>query len=178
MARQTAAQVATDRAAAAFSDVEAVTAAIRERGGRVTTARRGVLAALFAAEGPTSAPDIADGLGGRVTGVNLSSVYRNLGQLEELGVVRRVHAGAGPVLYVLQDGSQREYVVCETCGHVETVDPTRLDRVRAEIRNALGYQTHFTDFALIGLCPRCAGTDADSANGSGAVTGPRQSPRM
>jgi len=77
MARQTAAQVATDRAAA-----------------------------LFAAEGPTSAPDIADGLGGRVTGMNLSSVYRNLGQLEQLGVVRRVHAGAGPVLYVLQDGSR------------------------------------------------------------------------
>lgn len=48
-----------------FEDVDDVAAAIRERGGRLSSARRVVLAALFAADGPVSAEYIADGLGGK-----------------------------------------------------------------------------------------------------------------
>lgn len=144
-----------DRRPVAFGNVGAVADAIRASGGRLSSARRIVLESLFRAEGPISAPDIADGLGGRAVGVEISAVYNSLLRLEELGVVRRIHIGRGPGLYAVEDGTEHEYVACDACGHLETIDPARLDRARAEIRDAIGYGARFTRFALIGRCPRC-----------------------
>ena len=150
-------------APAAFSNADGVAAAIREGGGRLSSTCRILLKALFSADGPISAPHIAEGLGGGIIDLDVSSVYRNLQRFEELGVVRRVHVGNGPRLYALQDGSQREYLACEACGRVETVDGARLDGVRAEIHSAFSYRARFTDFALIGVCPECAGGDGFGA---------------
>lgn len=139
-----------------FSDLEGVAAAIRAGGGRLSSARRVVLSALFAAEGPVSAEYIADGLGGRMVGSEVSSVYRNLERLEELGVVRHVHVGHGPGLYALAGHTEREYLVCESCDRVDSVDAARLDGVRAEIRKTFGYEARFSHFPIVGLCPDCA----------------------
>ena len=99
-------------------DVDAAIAAMRSRGLRVSAARRLVLEALFAAEGPVTADEIADGLGGRVPVSDLGSTYRNLETLEEIGLVRHVHLGHGPGRYAprrarvprvrgVQDGDER-----------------------------------------------------------------------
>lgn len=153
--------LAPRRAPLAFGDIDDIAAAIRASGGRLTAARRVVLAALFAADGPVSAEYIAAGLGGRVIGSEVSSVYRNLERLEELGVVRHVHLGHGPGLYVLEDGTQREYLVCERCDRVDSVQAASLDRIRAAIENAFGYQARFSHFPIVGLCSRCAGPGRD-----------------
>ena len=58
--------VAPERPSLTFSTIEEVARELRRAGGRLSAARRGVLEALFAAEGPVSADFIASGLGGRV----------------------------------------------------------------------------------------------------------------
>lgn len=141
----------------AFSSVDDIAAAIRAGGGRLTAARRLVLSALFAAKGPVSAEEIARGLGGRVVPSDISSVYRNLERLEELGVVRHMHVGHGPGLYALDAGTGYEYLVCERCRRVEPVEAARLDGIRAAIHEAFGFAPRFSHFPIIGLCDRCAG---------------------
>lgn len=136
-------------------DVDAAMGALRKRGLRASSARRLVVEALFAAERPVSADEIATGIGGRLPRSDLASVYRNLETLEELGLVRHVHLGHGPGLYALA-GTDVEYAVCERCSRFRAVSPARLDRVRAEIRAALGYEAHFTHFPIVGLCADCA----------------------
>ena len=74
---------------------------IRAHGLRISSARRLVLEALLVADGPMSAEQIAQGIGGRVPCSDLASVYRNLERFEEIGVVRHVHLGHGPGLYAL-----------------------------------------------------------------------------
>ncbi len=104
--------------------VEAAVTTLRIRGMRVSAARRLVLEALFAAEGPVSAEAIAAGLGGRLPASDLASVYRNLDTLEEIGLARHVHAGHGPGLYALSRGAG--YAACEGCGaHVTLPDAGR-----------------------------------------------------
>src|SRR5436305_11049910 len=105
-----------------FADLDEVADAIRTRGCRLSSARRVLLEALFAADGPVSAEYIAEGMEGRIMRSDLSSVYRNLELLEELGVVRHVHLGHGPGLYALERGANCEYLVCEVCDRVDTVD--------------------------------------------------------
>jgi hypothetical protein len=88
---------------------------MRERGLRVSAARRLVLEALLAADGPMSAEQIAEGIGGRVPASDIASVYRNLQAFYEIGLVRPVHLGHGPGLHALAIAGEREYLTCERC---------------------------------------------------------------
>lgn len=152
-----------------FTDLDDVATAIRAGGGRLSSSRRLVLAALFAADGPVSAEYIAAGLGGQLTQTDLSSVYRNLEHLEELGVVRHVHVGHGPGLYALDNDSQREYLVCEHCDRVDSVDAARLDLIRTAIQDTFGYHARFSHFPIVGLCASCATDDTPARDRPGTA---------
>jgi len=144
----------TDTVAA--ESVTAAIAAVRSHGLRVSTSRRMVLEALFAAEAPASAERIATGLGGQLPPLDLASVYRNLDTLEQLGVVRHFHAGHGAGLYALAGRELCEYLVCDTCGVVRAVESRALDPVRAALRDSSGWNARFTHFPIVGSCPSCA----------------------
>jgi Fur family ferric uptake transcriptional regulator len=139
----------------AVGDIDDFAAELRRRGGRFSAPRRAVLEALFAADGPVSAEQIAEGVGARPEQLDLTSVYRALEYLEELGVVRHLHLGHGPGLYALTGGEDREYLVCERCHRVTAVEAAELDKVRVQIRKAFGYEARFSHFPIVGLCGKC-----------------------
>jgi len=134
----------------AFADLDDVAALLRSAGSRLTTPRRLVLEALFAADGLLTAEQIA------ANSLDLTSVYRNLEHLEELGIVRHVHFGHGPGVYGLVGEGEREYLVCEGCGRVKAVAPGELDPAREAIREAFGYEARFTHFPIHGRCADCS----------------------
>jgi Fe2+ or Zn2+ uptake regulation protein len=128
-------------------------AALRARGLRLSSARRLLLQALYAAEQPLSAEELAgDG--------DLASAYRNLEVLEELGLVAHVHLGHGPGLYQ-PAGRPSELVRCERCGAMRPLPPDAVDAVRAAVLEAVGYRARFAHFPIAGLCPACAATHHD-----------------
>jgi Fur family ferric uptake transcriptional regulator len=129
---------------------------MRERGLRVSAARRLVVEALLAADGPMSAEQIAGGIGGRVPSSDIASVYRNLQALEQIGLARHVHLGHGPGLHVLTVAGEREYLTCERCADYRAVAPEELDLVRALIEDQFGYRVGFRHFPIVGLCASCA----------------------
>ncbi len=143
--------VAPDVERLAFDNFTDAVRALRERGLRLSTTRRLVLRALFAADGPVSAEHIA-----RDLRIELTSVYRNLETLERHGLVRHVHLGHGPGLYLLVGQGEREYVYCERCGTVRALEPRQLDPVRRRIRELTGCNARFTHFAIVGTCRECA----------------------
>jgi Fur family transcriptional regulator, ferric uptake regulator len=130
--------------------------AVRGFGLRLSAARRVVIAALYAADGPLSAEQIAAGVGGRVPVSDIASVYRNLETLERLGIVRHVHLGHSPALYAIALDGEKEYLACDRCGDFLTVAPSELDEVRDAIRSKFGYLATFAHFPIVGLCSRCA----------------------
>jgi Fur family transcriptional regulator, ferric uptake regulator len=144
-----------------FESADSILRELRERGLRISTARRLVVNYLFEAEAPVSAQQIAAGLDR--TPLDLASVYRNLETLEEHGVVRHFHAGHGPGRYVMVGGGEREYLACDRCGAIEEVDRSELDALRDDVQDRFGYEVGFTHFPMVGLCPRCA-----ARNGGGS----------
>jgi Fur family transcriptional regulator, ferric uptake regulator len=148
-----------------MSRYAAAITALRAQGLRASGARRLVLRALYEAEAPVTAEQVAGGLEGRLPASDLASVYRNLGVLEQVGLVRHVRLARGPGRYVPADGGPREYAACERCGEMAEVDPAALDGVRAAVRAALGYEARFGHFPLVGLCPDCARRGADVRTG-------------
>ncbi len=130
-------------------DLETAAAVVRSRGLRLSTSRRLVLEALYAADGPLTAEQIAGDM-------DVASVYRNLETLEEIGLVRHVHLGHGPGLYTRSAAGTHEYLLCDACGAVLAVERDELDGVRELIRTQFGYEARFTHFPIAGLCPECA----------------------
>jgi Fur family ferric uptake transcriptional regulator len=148
---------------AQFTDVESALAVLRAQGLRISTPRRLVLQALFAASGPLSAEQITETAertpaDGTEQGASLdaASVYRNLEAFERAGVVRHVHLGHGPGLYALVGEGEREYLYCERCHRAVGVAPAELDDLRELIRERFGYRARFTHFPIVGVCEDCS----------------------
>ena len=141
------------------ADARAAVAVLRRAGHRVSASRRQVLEALYAADAPVSAEEIASGLGGRVPPSDLSTVYRTLELLGRLGLTRHVHLGHGPSRYLPTAAGERDYFLCERCGEVRAADPRALRPVRDAIARAFGWRVRFSHFPIAGLCPRCAGEE-------------------
>ncbi|MGI8413120.1 MAG: Fur family transcriptional regulator [Solirubrobacteraceae bacterium] len=134
-----------------FSTIQEAIRAVRGRGMRLSTPRRLVLESLFAAAGPVSAVHLADELG-----LDATSVYRNLEVLERHGLIRHVHLGHGPGLYVLVGREEVAYLYCERCATITPASPDQLEPLRAHLKQVFGYEARFTHFAIVGLCARCA----------------------
>lgn len=136
-------------------DVRAAIAALRRDGHRISTSRRRVIDALYAARTPVTAEEIAGGLDGRLPRSDDASVYRTLDLLERVGLVRHVHLGHGPGRYAPASAGERDYFVCERCDEVRAADPRALEPVREAIARAFGWRVRFSHFPIAGLCPRC-----------------------
>jgi Fur family ferric uptake transcriptional regulator len=140
-----------------FTTLDEAIAALRNRGLRLSAARRLVLASLFRADRPLSAEEVAEGLDGLIPASDLASCYRNLEMLERLGLVRHVHAGHGPGLYALAGHGAAEYLMCEKCNAFRVAPPEAMTAVRTAIREAFGYEARFAHWPLTGTCPTCLG---------------------
>jgi Fur family transcriptional regulator, ferric uptake regulator len=133
-------------------DLDEAITVVRERGMRVSSARRLLLEALFEADGPMTADELAAASGQS----DSASVYRNLDRLEAIGLVRHVHLGHGPGLYALAGSFAAGYVVCDRCGARQEASAADLEALRAVIRDRFSYEAAFSHFPIVGLCPRCS----------------------
>jgi Fur family ferric uptake transcriptional regulator len=145
--------LAPERTPAAIRDADDAFRLLRASGHRVSLPARLVLEALFDADRPVSADELA-----ALADMELdaSSVYRNLERLQQLGVVSHVHPGHGPGLYAVARGRDQEYLVCDRCHRLTPLDPGRLDPIRDSLRASFGHHAHFTHFPIHGVCARCA----------------------
>lgn len=139
-----------------FSSVEAVLAVLRSRGGRVTSSRRILLQVLFEADGHMSAETLAEAVQARAPDVHLSTIYRNLEDLEELGVIAHSHLGHGPSSYLLAAHAHAHFI-CAQCGAMIEA-PDALFRGLARTAKAqLGFAIDPKHFAILGRCADCSG---------------------
>jgi Fe2+ or Zn2+ uptake regulation protein len=95
--------------------------ALRERGQRVTSQRLVINRALREAARHVTAEEVHDSVSERLPGVSLPTVYATLDLFEELGIVRRINAGGGAVLYDPKS-EPHHHLVCSRCGTVEDLE--------------------------------------------------------
>jgi Fur family ferric uptake transcriptional regulator len=137
------------------ASVEGVLATLRARGGRATSARRVLLEVLFHAESHLTAEELAATVQQRAPGVHISTIYRSLDELQQLGVIVHSHLGHGPATYQLTSLAHAHFI-CERCG--ATVEaPDELFRGLARTaRDKLGFAIDPLHFAMLGRCATCS----------------------
>jgi Fur family transcriptional regulator, ferric uptake regulator len=145
---------------------------VRASGTRVTPTRRSLLAALAEAEHHhLTAQDLTASVHLAHPEVHLSTIYRSLDSLEEIGVVDHVHLGHGRAVYHLAD-EPHQHLVCEECGAVVEVPDRVFAPFAAEIQEAYGFRIRPNHFAVLGRCDVCSGDlrAADRRSLGGAST--------
>jgi len=141
-----------------MANVSATTiiATLRQQGVRITSARRAVIAALVRTDGHVTAEDIATAVQLDNPEIHLSTVYRTLESLEELGVVDHVHLGHGSAVYHLA-ANRHQHLVCENCKKVIHLPHGVVDKLARDIDTRYHFTLRPHHFALIGLCEDCRG---------------------
>jgi Fe2+ or Zn2+ uptake regulation protein len=149
-----AARAARAAPAAPAASVEDALTLVREHGGRVTNSRRLLLRALFDARGHRTAEELAEEVQAQAPDVHLSTIYRNLDELERLGVVTHAHLGHGPATYHLAAGAHGHFV-CEECGTMIEA-PDELFRGLSRVAlDRFGFSINPHHFAVLGRCAAC-----------------------
>jgi Fur family transcriptional regulator, ferric uptake regulator len=123
---------------------------LRARGLRVTTQREQVLAAVRGL-GHATPEQISES----VQGVDVTTVYRTLELLEEIGLVRHAHLGHGAPSYRPAE-DEHIHVVCHTCGAVVDADPRLVDALANDLLADEGFVLDRPHFTVFGRCRNCA----------------------
>ncbi|MDA8072284.1 MAG: Fur family transcriptional regulator [Actinomycetota bacterium] len=138
--------------------IAAVLDLFRARGGRVTESRRLLLHCLFERQGHRTADELVAQVNALDPAVHRSTVYRNLDELEQLGVVEHVHLGHGPATYHLRE-DRHGHLVCERCGQSIAVPEALFDNLEQAVLRRYGFLLQPRHFAVQGTCASCAASD-------------------
>jgi Fur family ferric uptake transcriptional regulator len=129
-------------------------AELRARGYRLTPQRQLVLEAVGTL-GHGTPEEIAAAVRRTATAVNISTVYRTLELLEELGLVQHTHLGHGAPTYSVPSDDDHVHLVCRDCGGVEEVESSVVEDVVRRLSAERGFSVDVGHFAVFGQCRSC-----------------------
>jgi Fur family ferric uptake transcriptional regulator len=127
---------------------------LRSRGYRVTPQRQLVLEAVTELEHGTP-EEICAEVQRTARGVNISTIYRTLELLEELGLVKHAHLKHGPPTYHIAAEAEHVHLMCRGCGRVNDVKPDVADGLVSVLDREYGFSTDVHHLTVYGLCADC-----------------------
>jgi Fur family transcriptional regulator, ferric uptake regulator len=131
-------------------------AALRASGYRVTPQRQLVLEAVTRLN-HASPEEIFAEVHQRASGVNVSTIYRTLELLEQLGLVSHTHLGHGAPRYHLAAEAQHVHLMCRDCGRVTELAPEAATPLVKALDEEHGFETDVGHLTVFGTCRDCRG---------------------
>ncbi len=135
---------------------------LRSRGYRLTPQRQLVLDAVREL-GHGTPDEIAGAVRAKAPSVNLSTVYRTLDVLQDVGLITHTHLGHGAPTYHPADESDHVHLVCTACDDIIAVPAEAVDQLVGSLRDLNGFEVDVTHMAMHGRCAGCAGSDESAA---------------
>ncbi|TDQ05422.1 Fur family nickel uptake regulator [Labedaea rhizosphaerae] len=126
---------------------------LHERGMRMTPQRQLVLDALLDL-GHATPEQICAHVQRTTPTVNITTIYRTLELLDDLGLVRHTHLGHGAPTYSIES-HRHVHLVCHRCGRVDEVPCELMADLAGTLRERNGFQLDASHLALSGLCRDC-----------------------
>ena len=126
---------------------------LRARGLRLTAQRQLVLEAVYQL-GHATPEQVHHAVREVAAGVNITTIYRTLELLEQLGLVTHTHLSHGSPTYHAAGGRQHVHLVCRSCGTVSEVEPGLLAPLAEQLEER-GFLVDIGHVALFGLCRNC-----------------------
>jgi Fur family ferric uptake transcriptional regulator len=120
------------------------------------TPQRHVIADVMASLDPPITAERVHGLVVRqFPDINISTVYRTLEMLEEVGLVYHAHSHDGVAHYHFAHEPVHQHLVCLGCGTEEELDQALLEPLADELRRRYGFDAALGHSAIVGRCREC-----------------------
>jgi Fur family ferric uptake transcriptional regulator len=128
---------------------------LRAKGYRLTPQRELVLHAVDRL-GHATPDEILGAVREESRAVNISTVYRTLELLEELGLVRHAHITDRAPTYHSTARPAHVHLVCRMCKGITEVAPETVEPMTRAVRERYGFVTDVGHLSVFGTCAKCA----------------------
>jgi len=129
--------------------------ALRGMGYRLTPQRMMVVEALHGADKHVSAEEIYIQVRAKYPYANISTVYRTLELLKELGLVTEIALGDGCVRFHPAEKGHHHHLVCQKCGKIIDLPESALDSLEKILLDEYQFKGDLKHMAVFGLCSEC-----------------------
>jgi Fur family ferric uptake transcriptional regulator len=129
---------------------------LSQKGYRMTPQRIMILEAIEGASGHISAEEIYRDIRRRYPGLNISTVYRTLELLKDMGLVTETDMGDGRVRFHSIGHEHHHHLVCSKCGKVIDLDESMLAPLTDMLAVKYAFRADLKHLAIFGHCKACA----------------------
>ena len=131
-------------------------ARLRASGHRLTPQRELVLSAVERL-GHATPDEVLAAVREESAAVNISTVYRTLELLEELGLVRHAHITDRAPTYHSTATPEHGHLVCRQCSRIIEVSPDVIAPLTKALHDRHGFTTDVGHLTIFGTCADCHG---------------------
>jgi len=139
---------------------EALTAAFRARGLRVTPQRQAIFRILHGSDRHPTAEWVFEAARREMPTISLRTVYQTLNDLAGMGELQQLRLGPGSTRFD-PNGDPHHHLVCESCGRVVDLHADFTD-LRVPDGHGHGFRVSSTEIVFRGQCAECAGRAVDA----------------
>ncbi|MCK4331204.1 MAG: transcriptional repressor [Dehalococcoidia bacterium] len=129
--------------------------ALQEKGYRLTPQRLMVIEALHSVDQHISAEEIFAQVQAKYPYANISTVYRTLELLKELGLVTEIALRDGRVRYHPAEKGHHHHLVCHKCGKIIDLPEPALLPLEEMLLHDYQFKADLKHLGIFGLCAKC-----------------------
>jgi len=126
-----------------------------EKGYRLTPQRIMVVDALHSVETHISAEEIFAKLKAKYPYANISTIYRTLDLLKDLGLADEIEIGDGIARYHSKEHSNHHHLVCNKCGKIIELSEAHLQPLATSLLKDHKFKADMRHLAIFGQCSNC-----------------------
>ena len=116
--------------------------------------QRAILNTLASSKDEMSGQQLYRALEHSPNGMGLATVYRNLRQLQQCGLIRCRHLPSGESLYAPID-RDKHYYTCVDCGQTRQLDHCPINELHVPKEISKGFNLLFHTLEFFGICSTC-----------------------
>jgi len=142
-------------------NIDDILATLRTSGGRITATKRALVQALVETRDHVTAEALTAAVQIHAPEASPSTIYRNLEELEQLGIVVHAHLGRAAAVYHLA-GPVHGHLLCSRCGATLEVPSTLFEPLVHAVRRDFDFDVDRHHLAISGMCGSCRDAELHS----------------
>jgi Fur family ferric uptake transcriptional regulator len=128
---------------------------LSEAGLRSTSQRQSILDIIRRGQGHLDADEVYRRARKKQPRLSLSTVYRTLQTLKELGLVEEVHLDETHHHYEIKASNEHHHLICLGCGKVVEFECPMSIQMKEEVGKEKGFEIVNIEVRMTGYCPEC-----------------------
>ena len=137
------------------NQITGVRASLHQNNRKLTRPRQVVLDIVTQANHHLTPAEIYRQARSRYPHLGLTTVYRTLDLLVDLGYIQRIHLNEGCHSYASRAKPHGHQLVCSSCGRAEEFADCDLEPLIKTLHDKTGYAIEMHMLELMGRCPAC-----------------------